>query len=205
MKKIIDNFENKVRYKLYRTIPEIIHPSISKKNISNYKIVLEDKLIPIRVFYPEMVSNIDNVIIYIHGENNSPKKGYRYGDISRLFAKELKCLVISIDYDDDGTLKKLVKNIFPTCKYIVDEFSKLKAKTETVIRAVNILDNASENAAENMQVATETVSNTITAIPALLLAGLSMYGAFKACKYYDIHKKMPWYFYVLGFSYYFVY
>lgn len=128
MKKNVDNFDNKLRYKLYRTIPEIVHPSISKKNISNYKIVLADNFIPVRVFYPEMVSNIDSVVIYIHGENSIPKKGHGYGDISGLFAKELKSLIISIDYDDTGTVKKMAKNIFPTCQYIIEEFNKLNIR-----------------------------------------------------------------------------
>lgn len=40
-------------YKLYRTVYEIIHPTISKKNISNYKIMIQEDLVPLRIFYPK--------------------------------------------------------------------------------------------------------------------------------------------------------
>ncbi|MBE6158197.1 MAG: hypothetical protein E7160_05365, partial [Firmicutes bacterium] len=63
-----NNFGKDNKYKLYRTMYEIIHPTISKKNISNYRIVLDDGIAPIRVFYPNKVSKLDSVIIYIPGE-----------------------------------------------------------------------------------------------------------------------------------------
>ena len=38
-----DFFTSKNTYKLYREVGELLHPVISKKNISNYKIVFEDE------------------------------------------------------------------------------------------------------------------------------------------------------------------
>ena len=48
-----DNFCSEEKYKLYRTVYEILHPTISKKNISNYKVVFDEKLLPTLVFYPK--------------------------------------------------------------------------------------------------------------------------------------------------------
>ena len=50
--------EPEEKYKLYRTIKEILHPTISKRNISNYKIVIDEDLLLLRVFYPKKVSEI---------------------------------------------------------------------------------------------------------------------------------------------------
>ena len=62
-----NNFDRVERYKLYRSVKEIIHPTISKKNISRYIIVLKEELYPVRIFYPEKVTNIDKIIVfYIH-------------------------------------------------------------------------------------------------------------------------------------------
>ena len=48
-----DEFDLDNKYKLYRNLYEVIHPTISKRNISEYKIILKDDLVPIRVFYPK--------------------------------------------------------------------------------------------------------------------------------------------------------
>ena len=61
-------FEKEEKYKLFRSVKEILHPSISKKNISDYKIVIEEDLLPVRIFYPKKVSNLKDVILFIHGE-----------------------------------------------------------------------------------------------------------------------------------------
>ena len=38
------NFDTEKKYRLYRTVYEILHPTISKKNISNYKIIVDENL-----------------------------------------------------------------------------------------------------------------------------------------------------------------
>ena len=63
----VNSFDQTLKYKLYRTVYEIIHPTISKKNISSYRIVFNDDVLPVRVFYPKKVSNISRVIIYVPG------------------------------------------------------------------------------------------------------------------------------------------
>ena len=41
------------KYKLYRTLYDIIHPSISRKNITNYNIIINEKLLPLQIYYPK--------------------------------------------------------------------------------------------------------------------------------------------------------
>ena len=42
VKNVQDNFDNLIEYKLYRNVRDLIHPSISKRNISDYRIILND-------------------------------------------------------------------------------------------------------------------------------------------------------------------
>ena len=58
----VNSFDQTLKYKLYRTVYEIIHPTISKKNISSYRIVFNDDVLPVRVFYPKKVSNIRGLL-----------------------------------------------------------------------------------------------------------------------------------------------
>ena len=95
-----NEFDDELKYKLFRTVKEILHPTISKKNISNYKIILDENIIPVRIFYPKKVSNMKKVIIFIHGNGDITKCDGKYSDISSFFSKELDQLVISIDYEE---------------------------------------------------------------------------------------------------------
>ena len=77
--------------KLYRNLYDIIHPSISRKNISNYKIIFNDNLIPVRIFYPNRDTKLGRVIIYIHGDKTNDKV---YEEI----AKRTDSIVIFLEY-----------------------------------------------------------------------------------------------------------
>ena len=77
-----DNFGDVEKYKLYRNVYEILHPTISKKNISNYKVVFDEKLLPVLVFYPEKISNVESIIIYVPGDG---KVNGCYGKYSSIF------------------------------------------------------------------------------------------------------------------------
>ena len=68
---IKNNFDNEDRYSLFRNVKELLHPSISKENISEYKIILKEGLLPIRVYYPKKVSNMNNVSIFIPGSGKN--------------------------------------------------------------------------------------------------------------------------------------
>ena len=101
MRKITgDNFCENIKYKLYRGVYEVLHPTISKKNISSYKVVLDEKILPILAFYPKKVSSIDSVIIYIPGNGKVNGSYGKYSDICNNLAKKCDRLVVAIDYFD---------------------------------------------------------------------------------------------------------
>ena len=109
-----NEFEKEEKYKLYRTVKEILHPTISKRNISNYKIMIKEELLPVRVFYPKKVSNLEKIMIYIHGESKITKCKEKYSEISQELAKELEQLVISIDYEEKEEINLMQEEIKKT-------------------------------------------------------------------------------------------
>ena len=92
-------------YKLYRNLKDIIVPSISRKNISNYKVVIDNDILPIEVYYPNKNIKLENIIIYIPRDNKTTNL---YNDL----AINTNNLVIVLDYDSNK------KNYYNTIKYI---------------------------------------------------------------------------------------
>lgn len=119
-----DNFGDVEKYKLYRNVYEILHPTISKKNISNYKVVFDEKLLPVLVFYPEKISNVESIIIYVPGDGKVNGCFGKYSSICKRIAKETKSIVITVDYFN-GTVKypTVVNKISKLIKYLYDELN----------------------------------------------------------------------------------
>ena len=101
--------------KLYRNMKELLHPSISKKNVSNYIIVIDEDILPVRVFYPKKVSNLNRVIIFIHGNEEITECDYL--DFYKNLSKNTDSVVISIEYEDDN-YKKMYQSINETVNYL---------------------------------------------------------------------------------------
>ena len=114
-------FEKEEKYKLFRSVKEILHPSISKKNISDYKIVVNEDLAPIRIFYPKKVSSIQDVMIFIHGECKITNCKGKYSDISSRFSEEYNRLVISIDYNDEVEVPEIISEVYDCFSFIYHE------------------------------------------------------------------------------------
>lgn len=131
--KVTDNFDNLIKYKLYRSTKSLLHPSISKSNISNYKIVLDDSFLPIRVFYPKKVSNMNDVIIYIPSDGMITDCYGRYSIISRdLAVKTNKCL-IAIDYfDEDITYPDTFNRVYDIVKYLYEELFQIGLSKDNI-------------------------------------------------------------------------
>lgn len=106
------------KYKLYKSVREILHPSISKRNISNYKIILKEELLPIKVFYPKKVTDLDKAIIYIQGYSKvtSPKDGY--SKLLSSLAKDLDRMIISIDYNEEDSYDNQIEAISKLFDYL---------------------------------------------------------------------------------------
>ncbi|MBQ3297764.1 MAG: alpha/beta hydrolase fold domain-containing protein [Bacilli bacterium] len=101
--------------KLYRNMKEILHPSISKKNISNYIIVIDEDILPVHIFYPKKVSNLEKVIIFIHGNEKITECNYL--DFYKLLSKNTDSVVISIEYEDTN-YQEMYQSIYETIKYL---------------------------------------------------------------------------------------
>jgi len=90
-------FDSK-NYKLYRSLYDLLHPTISRKNITSYKIVLDDSLVPLRVFYPSKNTKLEQIIIYVHGDS---KEKHLYETLCKNIALETDSLVLAIDYKEN--------------------------------------------------------------------------------------------------------
>ena len=121
-----NNFDNEDRYNLFRSVKDLLHPSISKENISEYKIILKEGLLPIRVYYPKKVSNMNNVSIYIPGLGKNTDSIGLYDGICRDLAIKLdKCLIVIDYFDKDVKYPNTIDFIYETIKYIYNELYSL--------------------------------------------------------------------------------
>ena len=128
-----NEFDNEIMYKLFRTVTEILHPTISKKNISNYKIIIDEEILPVRVFYPKKVSNLDKAIIYIHGNGIVTDCSEKYSDICKKLASKADRLVIAIEYNEDKhKYKEMYNDIYNTVKYLYKELNRNTIETENI-------------------------------------------------------------------------
>ena len=126
-------FELEEKYKLYRSIKELLHPTISKRNISNYKIIVSEDILLLRVFYPKKVSNIQKVIIFIPGEGEVTDCEGLYSDISSTLSKELDQMVISIDYENvTNDLMTAYDKIYDTMLFIYRALRKENIQVEDI-------------------------------------------------------------------------
>ena len=119
---INNEFDKEIKYKLFRTVNEILHPTISKKNISDYKIIMDDNILPVRVFYPKQITNIDKVIIYVHGNGEITNCIGEYSNICKNFSIKTNALVIAIEYDDiKGSHSDIAKEVGKCIEYLYDK------------------------------------------------------------------------------------
>lgn len=128
-----DDFGTEDTYKLYRTIYEILHPTISKKNISNYKIIVQEDLIPLRIFYPKKISKIEKIIIYIHGKMWMTNGKKTYTEVCSQIVKETNALLIALDYELNTKYEETVKNCYETIKYLYQGLERIEIKKENII------------------------------------------------------------------------
>ena len=122
---IQNEFDSEIKYKLYRNVTEILHPTISKKNISNYKITIDEEIYPVRVFYPAKVTGIDKVIIYIHGDSKVTDCNEKYSSICKNITSKTDRLLIAIEYTNlKKKYKDMYQEIYDTVKYLYRELER---------------------------------------------------------------------------------
>ena len=133
VKNVQDNFDNLIEYKLYRNVRDLIHPSISKRNISDYKIILNDDLLPVRVFYPKKVSNMQKVIIYLPGEGKVTDSYGKYTDISKDLALKTNRCLITVDYFENGIkYPDTIDKIYELLLYLYQQLHEIGIADEDI-------------------------------------------------------------------------
>lgn len=118
-------FDKETKYKLFRSIREIINPAISKKNVSDYKIIFDEECLPLRVFYPKKIIDISKIIIFIHGNDTVTECTSKYAEICKKLALKTNHSVFAIDYKDlKGNYKEMYQGIYDTIKYLYKELER---------------------------------------------------------------------------------
>ena len=120
-----NEFDDEVKYRLFRSVQEILHPTISKKNISDYKIILEEDILPVRIFYPKKISNVSKIMIYIHGNGTVTDCLQKYSDICKDLSKKANCLVIAVEYlEEENHYKQMYQDVYETVSYLYERLEK---------------------------------------------------------------------------------
>ncbi len=129
-----DDFGTENTYKLYRTVYEIIHPAISKKNISDYKIIIDENLIPLRIFYPKKISKLTKAIIYVPGKTWIVNGVKNYSDVSTYLVKETDTIVIAIDYSliDKTSYNDNITKCLNTINYLIEGLNRVGIENESI-------------------------------------------------------------------------
>lgn len=96
--------------KLYRNLYELIHPSISRKNITEYSIVLSDNILPIKVFYPKIGVELNRVILYLPDKKQN-------NEFYKKMAEELNSVIFLLETEDNDIL------CIKTIEYIKQELN----------------------------------------------------------------------------------
>lgn len=129
----MDDFGTEDTYKLYRSVYEIIHPTISKKNISNYKIMMQEDLIPLRIFYPKKISKLSKAIIYVPGKAWMVNGNKNYADVCNFLVEQTDTIVIALDYDKENiTYNNLIEKCKNTIDYLIHGLLRLEIEKEKI-------------------------------------------------------------------------
>lgn len=165
---INNDFWTEDPYKLYRSVYEIIHPTISKKNISNYKIIVREDLLPLRIFYPSKISKMEKIIIYIHGKKWGLNNVKSYTDVCSELVSHLDLLVVAVDYSFvSKDYMQVVNECYQTVKYLYQEFVKVGIEPNSIIM---LGDSIGASILSNMMMLEESnfvIHNLILLYPAL--------------------------------------
>lgn len=128
---IKDEFGTTDTYKLFRAVYEIIHPTISKKNISNYKIIVKEDLIPLRIFYPKKISKIEKIVIYIHGSLEISNNLKNYTEVCQKIVENTDALLIALDYESKE-YQELTKSCINTINFLIKELNKINISSNNI-------------------------------------------------------------------------
>lgn len=123
--------------KLYRNLYELIHPSISRENITGYSIILKEGILPIKVFYPKIGVELNRIILYLPDARQKI-------DFYKRLAEELDSVILLVEVGDQkGPYTK-------TIEYVKKELEKCSIKSPLIVIAdgycCDILNSINSNA-----------------------------------------------------------
>ena len=122
---MVKEFNEANKYNLYRSVKDILHPSISKKNVSNYNIIISEDILPIQVFYPKKITDIKKIIIFVHGHSKVTDCVEKYADICKLISTKTGNILIAVEYEDiKDDYKKMYQDVFNTVKYLYENLER---------------------------------------------------------------------------------
>ena len=122
---IQNEFDDEIKYRLFRSVKDILHPAISKKNVSNYKIVIEQDILPVRIFYPKKVTGISKIMILIHGNAKVTDSIENYSNICKNLSTLTNAMIIAIEYKEKKeAYEETIKEVYKTVKYLYDRLMK---------------------------------------------------------------------------------
>lgn len=107
------------KYRLYRSLYDIINPTISRKNISDYQIIIDRDILPIEVYYPNKSIKLNHIIIYISSSN-------KFSDLYQQLAINTNNLVIVFSYNKEKEV------LYSSIKYIYDNIDKVSLDTKSI-------------------------------------------------------------------------
>lgn len=97
--KVVEDFDMKKNFKVYRLFQKILNPVINKKKkFKDMKISFDNKTVPIRVFNPFKSNEKHKIIVFIHGGGWITGSVESYTNICYRLAKTTNRIVISIEY-----------------------------------------------------------------------------------------------------------
>ena len=129
------SFSEDNTYKLYRDVYDIVHPSISKKNISNYSIVLKDDITPIRVFYPKKPTLDTSIVLFVPSSTKIFTDKINYSKVCKDISKNTNSIVLGIDYNSssNSNFNNCKEECYKTIKYLYKELKKNKIKEDKIV------------------------------------------------------------------------
>lgn len=131
---IQNEFDDEIKYRLFRSVKDILHPAISKKNVSNYKIVIEQDILPVRIFYPKRVTGISKIMIMIHGNAKVTDSVENYSNICKKLSTITNAMIIAIEYKEKKeSYEETIQEVYKTVKYLYDRLMKNNIEKKDII------------------------------------------------------------------------
>lgn len=131
----IPHLNLKKNYKIYRAIISFFNPPMKKEyNTLDYKMEMEGREIPVRIFLPEEGES-EKLLIFFHGGGWVTGDIDSYTNVCRNMANKTEHIVVSVDYRlaPENPFPKGLEDCYYVTKEIFKEPSILNCKKEDIV------------------------------------------------------------------------